>query len=111
MPSAADINELIANTEEVSRETIHSDEIDRDINKITLRSKINGKEITFLTNGYMNGTTLGNPAYLYYMSASRTSSAVSMFPFIIMLLPPSILCLSPPQAWLPGYLLPRRVCF
>ena len=73
MPSAADINELIANTEEVSRETIHSDEIDRDINKITLRSKINGKEITFLTNGYMNGTTLGNPTYLYYMSASRTS--------------------------------------
>ena len=75
MPSAADINELIANTDEVSRETIHSDEIDRDINKITLRSKINGKEITFLTNGYMNGTTLGNPAYLYYMSASRTSYA------------------------------------
>ena len=75
MPSAADINELIAYTKEVSRETIHSDEIDRDINKITLRSKINGKEITFLTNGYMNGTTLGNPTYLYYMSASRTSYA------------------------------------
>ena len=75
MPSAADINELIANTEEVSRETIHSDEIDRDISKITLRSKINGKEITFLTNGFRNGTTLGNPAYLYYMSASRTSYA------------------------------------
>ena len=75
MPSAADINELIANTEEVSRETIHSDEIDRDINKITLRSKINGKEITFLTNRFRNGTTLGNPAYLYYMSASRTSYA------------------------------------
>ena len=75
MPSAADINELIANTEEVSRENIHSDEIDKDINKITLRSKINGKEITFLTNGYMNGTTLGNPTYLYYMSASRTSYA------------------------------------
>ena len=75
MPSAADINELIANTEEVSRETIHSDEIDKDINKITLRSKINGKEITFLTNGYMNGTSIGNPAYFYYMSANRTSSA------------------------------------
>ena len=75
MPSAADINELIANTEEVSQKIIHSDEIDRDINKITLRSKINGKEITFLTNGYMNGTTLGNPTYLYYMSASRTSYA------------------------------------
>lgn len=74
MPSAADINELIANTDEVSRETIHSDEIDRDINKITLRSKINGKEITFLTNGYMNGTTLGNHTYLYYMSANRTSA-------------------------------------
>lgn len=74
MPSAADINELIANTEEVSRETIHSDEIDRDINKITLRSKINGKEITFLTNGVMNGTTLGNPTYFYYMSANRTSA-------------------------------------
>ena len=75
MPSAADINELIANTEEVSRETIHSDEIDRDINKITLRSKINGKEITFLTNGYMNGSNIGNPTSLYYMSASRTSYA------------------------------------
>ena len=75
MPSAADINELIANTEEVSRETIHSDEIDRDISKITLRSKINGKEITFLTNGFMNGSSIVNPAYLYYMSASRTSYA------------------------------------
>ena len=75
MPSAADINELIANTEEVSREIIHSDEIDRDISKITLRSKINGKEITFLTNGFMNGSSIVNPAYLYYMSASRTSYA------------------------------------
>ena len=75
MPSAADINELIANTEEVSRETIHSDEIDRDINKITLRSKINGKEITFLTNGFMNGSSIVNPTSLYYMSASRTSYA------------------------------------
>ena len=75
MPSAADINELIANTEEVSRETIHSDEIDRDINKITLRSKINGKEITFLTNGFMNGSSIVNPAYMYYMSANRTSYA------------------------------------
>ena len=73
MPSAADINELIANTEEVSRDTIHSDEIDRDINKITLRSKINGKEITFLTNGYMNDITPVNSTYLYYMSANRTS--------------------------------------
>ena len=72
MPSAADINELIANTDEVSRETIHSDEINRDINKITLRSKINGKEITFLTNGYMNGTSIGNPTYLYYMSATSS---------------------------------------
>ncbi len=75
MPSAADINELIANTEEVSRETIHSDEIDRDINKITLRSKINGKEITFLTNGYMNGSNIAYPTFFYYMSANRTSSA------------------------------------
>ena len=75
MPSAADINELIANTVEVSREPIHSDEIDRDINKITLRSKINGKEITFLTNGYMNGTNIGNHTCFYYMSANRTSSA------------------------------------
>lgn len=75
MPSAADINELIANTEEVSRETIHSDEIDRDISKIKLRSTINGQEITFLTNGFMNGSSIVNPAYLYYMSASRTSYA------------------------------------
>ena len=75
MPSAADINELIANTEELSRETIHSDEINKDINKITLRSTINGQEITFLTNGFMNGSSIVNPAYLYYMSASRTSYA------------------------------------
>ena len=74
MPSAADINELIANTDEVSREIIHSDEIDKDINKITLRSKINGKEITFLTNGYMNGSSIANHMYLYYMSANRTSA-------------------------------------
>lgn len=74
MPSAADINELIANTKEVSREVIHSDEIDRDINKITLRSKINGKEITFLTNGYMNGSNIVNHTFLYYMSANRTSA-------------------------------------
>lgn len=75
MPSVADINELIDNTEEVSRENIHSDEIDKDINKITLRSKINGKEITFLTNGFMNGSSIVNPTSLYYMSASRTSYA------------------------------------
>ena len=75
MPSAADINELIANTDEVSRVTIHSDEIGRDINKITLRSRINGKEITFLTNGFMNGSSIVNPTSLYYMSASRTSYA------------------------------------
>ena len=75
MPSAADINELIANTEEVSRVTIHSDEIGGDISKITLRSKINDQEITFLTNGYMNGSNIVNPAYLYYMSANRTSNA------------------------------------
>ena len=74
MPSAADINELIANTEEVSQKIIHSDEIDRDINKITLRSKINGKEITFLTTGYMNGSSIVNHTYLYYMSANRTSA-------------------------------------
>ena len=74
MPSAADINELITYTKEVSRETIHSDEIDRDINKITLRSKINGKEITFLTNGYMNGSSIVNHTYFYYMSANRTSA-------------------------------------
>ena len=74
MPSAADINELIANTEEVSRETIHSDEIDKDINKITLCSKINGKEIIFLTNGYMNGSNIVNHTYFYYMSANRTSA-------------------------------------
>lgn len=74
MPSAADINELIANTEEVSRETIHSDEIDKDINKITLRSKINGREIIFLTNGYMNGSNIVNHTCFYYMSANRTSA-------------------------------------
>ena len=72
MPSAADINELIANTKEVSREVIHSDEIDRDINKITLRSKINGKEITFLIATVIwNGSNIVNHTFLYYMSAKQ----------------------------------------
>ncbi len=71
LPTSTDIQELIDNTDVVSTETVFSDELGKNINKITLRSKINGKEITFLSNGYCNNSTVSQTDYLYYMSASR----------------------------------------
>lgn len=75
LPSVADMQEFIDNTEIVSTETVTSDEIGMDINKITFRSKINGKEITMLTNGYATNASLSGNLYLYYMSANLSSYA------------------------------------
>lgn len=74
LPLLDDINELIAYTEEVDRQTIHSDAIDRDVHRITLRSRINGREISLITTGYMNNTRVDDPTFLFYPAASRTSA-------------------------------------
>ena len=75
LPSVADMQEFIDNTEIVSTETVTSDEIGKDINKITFRSKINGKEITMLTNGYATNASVSSNLYLYYMSANLSNYA------------------------------------
>lgn len=71
LPNKDDIQEFIDNTEIVSTETVYCDEIGKNVNKVTFRSKINGKEITMLSNGYANNGGVINTDYLYYMSSSR----------------------------------------
>ena len=71
LPNSADIQEFIDNTEIVSTETVVSTELGKDINKITFRSKINGKEITLLTNGYATNANVTQNLYFYYMTSSR----------------------------------------
>ena len=78
MPSNDDFKELIANIELISTETVASDELGKDINKLTFKSKINGNTITMLSNGYINNTSLTYPQYLYYMSANLSSYAYCM---------------------------------
>lgn len=78
LPSADDMKEFIDNTEVVNTEAVYSDELGKDINRITFRSKINGKEITMLTNGYTNGSIVSGNAYLYYMSANLSGYAYSI---------------------------------
>ena len=75
LPTNADIQELINNTEIVSNTTVYSDELARNITKITLRSKINGNEITLLSNGYAINSTFTSTERLYYMSATRAGYA------------------------------------
>lgn len=75
LPSIADMQEFIDNTEIVSTETVTSNELGMEINKITFRSKINGKEITMLTNGYATNASVSGNLYLYYMSANLSSYA------------------------------------
>ena len=75
LPSVADMQEFIDNTEIVSTETVTSKELGKDINKITFRSKINGNEITMLTNGYATNASVSRNLYLYYMSANLSSYA------------------------------------
>ena len=75
LPSSADIQEFIDNTEIVSTETVASSELGKDICKITFRSKRNGKEITMLTNGYANNASVTQNTYFYYMTSSRAGYA------------------------------------
>lgn len=75
LPSSADIQEFIDNTEIVSTENVASSELGKDICKITFRSKRNGKEITMLTNGYATNATVSQNLNLYYMSSSRAGYA------------------------------------
>ena len=75
LPSSADIQEFIDNTEIESTETVASDELGKNICKITFRSKRNGKEITMLTNGYANNASVTQNLYFYYMTSSRAGYA------------------------------------
>ena len=75
LPSSADIQEFIDNTEIVSTETVASSELGKDICKITFRSKRNGKEITLLTNGYATNANVTQNLYFYYMTSSRAGYA------------------------------------
>ena len=75
LPSADDIQELVDNTEVVGTETVHSDELNKDLKRITLRSTRNGNEITLLTGGYAINATVSYPTYLYYMSGNLSGYA------------------------------------
>lgn len=75
LPNADDLQEFIDNTELVASEEVYSDELGKNINKLTFRSKNNGREITMLTNGYASNSTVANSAYLYYMSSTRAAVA------------------------------------
>ena len=75
LPSSADIQEFIDNTEIVSTENVASSELGKDICKITFRSKRNGKEITMLTNGYATNANVTQNLYFYYMTSSRAGYA------------------------------------
>ena len=75
LPSSADIQEFIDNTEILSTENVASSELGKDICKITFRSKRNGKKITMLTNGYANNASVTQNTYFYYMTSSRAGYA------------------------------------
>ncbi|MGM9780212.1 MAG: fimbrillin family protein [Prevotella sp.] len=70
LPNTDDIQEFIDNTEIVGTETISSSEIGKDIIRLTIRSKINGNEITMLTNGIVNNSSIVNNQYMHYLSAN-----------------------------------------
>lgn len=73
LPTLADLGELIAYTEEVDRQVIHIDAIDRDVHRITLRSTVNGREISLLTTGLINDAKISSPTYLYTPASTRPS--------------------------------------
>lgn len=77
LPTTDDITEFINNTEIVATETFVSEELGREANKTTFRSKINGREITLVSGGYGNGENISYPSFFYYMSASRMGTAYS----------------------------------
>ena len=70
LPNNDDIQEFIDNMEIVNTETITSAEIGKDVERITLRSKKNGKEITMLTNGVASNSGIINNQYMHFLSAN-----------------------------------------
>ena len=74
LPNTDDIQEFIDNTEIVGTETISSSDIGKDIIRLTIRSKRNGKEITMLTNGIINNRNVVNNLNMHYLSANRPNN-------------------------------------
>ena len=75
LPNNDDIQEFIDNMEIVNTETITSAEIGKDVKRITLRSKKNGKEITMLTNGVASNSGIINNQYMHFLSANISGYA------------------------------------
>lgn len=75
LPNNDDIQEFIDNMEIVSSEKITSAEIGKDVFRITLRSKKNGKEITMMTNGVTSNSGIINNQYMHYLSANMSGYA------------------------------------
>lgn len=73
LPSTADMKELINYTDSIKTESVYSTELGKNVNKVTRRSKINGNEITLISNGFVGNTTVYKNEFLYYMSANRSN--------------------------------------
>ena len=73
LPSSADMKELISYTDSIKTESVYSTELGKNVNKVTRRSKINGNEITLISNGYVGNATVYKNEFLYYMSANRSN--------------------------------------
>ena len=73
LPSSADMKELISYTDSIKTESVYSTELGKNVNKVTRRSKINGNEITLISNGYVGNTTVYKNEFLYYLSANRSN--------------------------------------
>lgn len=73
LPSTADMKELISYTDSIKTESVYSTELGKNVNKVTRRSKINGNEITLISNGFVGNTTVYKNEFLYYLSANRSN--------------------------------------
>ena len=73
LPSSADMKELISYTDSIKTESVYSTELGKNVNKVTRRSKINGNEITLISNGFVGNTTVYKNEFLYYLSANRSN--------------------------------------
>ena len=73
LPSSADMKELISYTDSIKTESVYSTELGKNVNKVTRRSRINGNEITLISNGYVGNATVYKNEFLYYMSANRSN--------------------------------------
>lgn len=74
LPTIADIQEFIDYTDSIGSETFYSAELGQDVKKVTYRSKVNGNTITLISNGYRVNSTLSQPLYIHYLSASRAGT-------------------------------------